>query len=85
MWKTWSIFFSVALRPQIPHGLLRTRTQDVHLDFHIAPELPEDMGQGNHIAVYQVMSFISEDWWNNKDIPSFYTLYVLLLLFFNGK
>ena len=32
-------FFSVALRPQRPYELLGWGAQDVHLDFHTAPEL----------------------------------------------
>ena len=31
--------FTVALRPQKPQGLLGTRSQDGHLDFHTASEL----------------------------------------------
>ena len=30
--------FNVALRPQRPYGQLQTGAQDVHLDFHTAPE-----------------------------------------------
>ena len=33
------ILINVALRPQRPHALLGTWSQDGHLDFHTAPEL----------------------------------------------
>ena len=38
--------FSEALRPQRLYGLLRTGIQNVHLDFHTAPELCPDAHKG---------------------------------------
>ena len=39
-------WFNVALRPQKPKGSLGRGAQDVHLDFHTAPELCFPTQQG---------------------------------------